>query len=627
MSPLNRAVVVTVALLSPLLCRGQADTVAARVLMDSAKKQFSHPAIADSLAHKAYQLSGNNLKLRGESAFIVMFANGSTNFARTRQWGDSARQWFAKANNHQWLGYVNRVVGFHASRTNRNELGVESYLAAIREFEIAKDTSLVSQTETSLGLLYHNNLMDFEKGLEYAMRGYNRLMTLKNPGAGVIWHAINCVAINLDDSKRYDEAIEWHKKNLNTTDLDNKSSTLNNIGNTLRKKGQFVESEKYFLECLAITPREDTYDCATVFLNLAQVNEDLKRRKQALMYNDSSLYYSHKSNNIEKLRDSYEFAHRIYLAAGENKRAYEALSHYLDIKDSAFNKDKAQIIYGLQEKFESAEKERQITELQNTSLIKDLALQRSRFMIYGGVGLLGLVVVTAFWLNKRQQYRMNLQRAQEREEQQRQRFSAVIEAEENERSRVAKDLHDGLGQLISTAKLGLTAIQLPAEQPQAKILSNSVQVLDQAATEVRSIAHNLMPAALMERGLQVALEDMVQKINDAKLLEVELRIELGEQRLPPTVEVAVYRVIQEVMNNMIKHAKAKKIMIALKREGQSLRLGMSDDGVGFDKSMMTQSKGIGWKSIFSRIAMLHGNIEVTSMPGEGTQISIQFAIS
>jgi signal transduction histidine kinase len=299
----------------------------------------------------------------------------------------------------------------------------------------------------------------------------------------------------------------------------------------------------------------------------------------------------------------------------------------MEIKDSVLDKDKASIIYEMESRFQAEQKGRHIAQLQNEALSKDLEIQQSRFIMWSilaGAAVLGMAIA---WFYKQQHFRIRGERAREREDLQRQRFSAVIEAEENERSRVAKDLHDGLGQLISTAKLGLTAVSLPSHDVQSQLLTNSIQVLDRATQEVRSIAHNLMPAALSELGLRAALEDMTVKINEAKFMSVKLTMAGLDERLPGTVEVAVYRVVQEVINNMLKHSRADRIMISLQRTGNALSLSIADNGVGFEKEMITRSKGLGWKSIFSRIAMLNGNIEVDTRPGAGTSVSIQFAIA
>ncbi|MBL7848840.1 MAG: sensor histidine kinase [Cyclobacteriaceae bacterium] len=603
------------------------DTVAARNLLEAAKQAISTPSRADSLAMAAYFQAGSNLAIRGESAYLICFVNAPLNFERAQQWGDSAMASFQKSGNERWMGYTQRVLGVRSQRLNKNDISLRYFQNSCDHFERCQDTVMLAQNYVNLSLLYHNNLTDYTKGLEYGQLALQLVEQQSSDQPVLLWRTLNAIAINYDDAGDLDRAIAFHRRNLAFKDPEYLNSSLNNLGNSLRKKKEYKAAENYFLQSLALVPPTDHYMLATVYLNLSQVSEDLGLRSRALKYNDSSIHYALKSNHSEKLRDSYEFAHRLYRSNGEPVKAYEALKHYMEIKDSVLSKEKAQVIYEMESKFQSAQKERQIVQLQSETLAKDLTIQQSRFLVwisFAGVAILGM---GAFWFFKRHQYKANLQHARERELQQRQRFSAVIEAEENERSRVAKELHDGLGQLISTAKLGLSAIDLPTGEQPSKLLANSIHVLDQATQEVRSIAHNLMPVALTERGLLPALEDMVQKINLAGLLDVRLQVSLGEGRLVPTVEVAVYRVIQEVINNMLKHAAADRIYITLRRDGNAVFLSMADNGVGFDQALVTQSKGLGWKNIFSRIAMLNGNIDVQTNPGTGTSINIQFAIS
>jgi two-component system, NarL family, sensor kinase len=604
------------------------DTVQAHHYLDEAKKNFATPAVADSLALLAFQYSGDYFPFRAESAYVICFANASKNFPRAQQWGDTAIYYYKKLQNHLWIGYALRVLGVQAQKINKNDLCIKYLQESIGYFEKCRDTVMMAQNYVTLSLLYHNNLMDYQKGMTYAQESLRLIESQHTSQPILMWRTLNSIAINYDDTGDWDNALRFHERNLGFEDPYYKSSTLNNIGNTLKKKKEFKKAESFFQQSLAITAPGETYDLATVYCNLSQVNYELGNLQKAFLYNDSSIHYAVKSNDSEKLRDSYDFAYQLNQKEGNYKKAFEYLKNYMIIKDSVLSNDKAKIIYELESRFQSEQKERKIVALQNETLIKDQKIQQSRIVIWGVVATVGLIGLGLIWFYKRQQYQQQLARAQEREELQRQRFGAVIEAEENERARVAKDLHDGLGQLLSTAKLGLTAVSMPNQQgPQAQLLSNSIHVLNQATEEVRSISHNLMPAALTELGLKEALEDMFHKINEAKLMNIKLEVHGLNERLPGTVEVAVYRVIQEVVNNMMKHAQASLIQVNLLRRGNALQLSIADNGVGFEKEMITKSKGLGWKSIFSRIAMLNGNIEVDTQPGAGTSINIQFALS
>ncbi|HOX83223.1 MAG TPA: sensor histidine kinase [Chryseolinea sp.] len=603
------------------------DTLKAHRYIEEAKNNFDEPRLADSLGHLAFQLAGNYFPYKAESAFIISSANLASDFDAARQWADTSVFYYLKNNNYSGSGYSLRAVGTKAQFTNRNDLAIRYLLESARYFDKARDTVMVAQNYVSLSLLYHNNLLDFENGLQYGHEGLKLIESQHTQQPILLWRAINAIAISYDDSREWDKALAYHERNLGFDDPFYKSSTLNNIGNTLRKKGELAKAETFFQQSLALIEPDDYYHLATDYLNLTQVNSDLQNMKKAFLYNDSSLYYANKSNNTEKLRDAYEIAYQLNQKQGNFKKAFEYVKHLMEIKDSVLNKDKAEIIYEMESRFQSEKKELQIVQLRNETLTKDLELQQSRTIVWWVIASVLLVGALIFWLFKRHQFKLRFDRVKENEELQRQRFSAVIEAEENERARVAKDLHDGLGQLLSAAKLSLTAVSLPSDDMQGQLLNNSIQVLDQATQEVRSISHNLMPVALMELGLKEALEDMILKINESKLLNIQFLIEGIEARLPAPIEVAVYRIIQEVINNMIKHSRADRIEVNVLAKGNTLHLSISDNGVGFEKEMITKSKGLGWKSVFSRIAMLKGNIEVDTQPGKGTNINIQFAIA
>ena len=116
------------------------------------------------------------------------------------------------------------------------------------------------------------------------------------------------------------------------------------------------------------------------------------------------------------------------------------------------------------------------------------------------------------------------------------------------------------------------------------------------------------------------------KINESNLLRINLKVTGLEQRLAPSTEIAVYRVVQEIINNMIKHSKADTITVKIVRNESSMHLSISDNGIGFEKELIAKSTGLGWKNIFSRISMLNGEIDVETESGSGTSISIQFAV-
>ncbi len=610
------------------------DSTKAELYITVAEKSFATPAVADSLALLAFQTAkrAGKFNSQGRGAFIICYANLEVNLTRSKQWADTAVKYFEKANNPTWAGFVTRVMGVKYDMTNRTVEAINYFQQSTKYFMQANDSLMIAHNYSSMSLMYHNDLQDFKLGLKYGLDALEMLNRIKR-NEQAIWKAVNAVAINYDDDKQLDKALEYHIKNLSNvgSDIDNLATTNNNIGNTYRKQKKFAKSETYFIKAFEIHNAQhgdygNDYDLATVYNNLSGVNWDLGRPEKAKIYRDSAIHYSLRSKKTEKLLDTYYTA---YLASEKNKDYKDAavfLKYYVDVKDSSMTAERTKIVYDLEVQYESERKQQQIALLKSQSTIKDLELQRSRTLIFAIVG--GFIFLTGllYLFYKRSRDKQRLLHAKEREESQRLRFAAVLEAEENERSRVAKDLHDGIGQLLSTAKLTLSAIDEPASSESSKMLNNSMQILDEATREVRTISHNLMPATLTQIGLEAALHDLFMKINESNLLRINLSITGLEERLPPSTEIAVYRVVQEIINNMIKHSKADTITVKIVRSGSAMNLSISDNGIGFEKDSIAKSTGLGWKNIFSRISMLNGEIAVDTQPGSGTSVNIQFTI-
>ena len=206
--------------------------------------------------------------------------------------------------------------------------------------------------------------------------------------------------------------------------------------------------------------------------------------------------------------------------------------------------------------------------------------------------------------------------------QQRKSFRAVIEATEKERKRVAEDLHDGLGQLLSTAKLNLTAIEGVEDTEEYKNINTSIAILDEACQEVRHISHNMMPGTLIRLGLVSAVREQARKINESGKILVTVSVSGFENRMDESREIAIYRVMQELLNNAIRYANATDITIRLEQQADGYLFTISDNGQGFDPRVLEKNKGIGWRNIQSRIDLLQGNIDLKTAPGKGTIFNI-----
>lgn len=204
----------------------------------------------------------------------------------------------------------------------------------------------------------------------------------------------------------------------------------------------------------------------------------------------------------------------------------------------------------------------------------------------------------------------------------------IIEAEERERKRIAGDLHDGVGQLVSAVKMNLDVLisRYLIKQPDADMLAERTMLMvDESCTEVRSIAHQMMPNALIKSGLVSALRDFLNKIPSDKL-KISVQTDGLNERLDGNTETVLYRVIQESVNNAIKHANASNLDIMLISDHNEVTVTIEDNGKGFIVADKKDYEGIGLKNIITRVEYLRGTVDISSAPGKGTLVAIHIPV-
>ena len=204
-------------------------------------------------------------------------------------------------------------------------------------------------------------------------------------------------------------------------------------------------------------------------------------------------------------------------------------------------------------------------------------------------------------------------------------LQAIIQAEENERKRFAKDLHDGLGPLLSTIKLSVSTLaQTEQNNTTGEIIQNTNLVVDEAVKSLKEISNNLSPHILNKFGFIKALRNFTSKINIPHGLEINLKTNMNDERFDQQKEVILYRVICELINNTIKHAKASMIDLTIHKVGSNLVIKYNDNGEGFNMNDIKRNgnQGMGFSNIYSRIDSIKGNITFDSKPNNGTSVEI-----
>lgn len=209
------------------------------------------------------------------------------------------------------------------------------------------------------------------------------------------------------------------------------------------------------------------------------------------------------------------------------------------------------------------------------------------------------------------------------------RAYAFIEGQDDERKRIARDLHDRLGSMLSMVKLNFAAVDTKMEEIQTENrqqYEKANTLLDEACEEVRRISHNLQSGIIAKFGLQAQLEAMAEDYNDTRQLQVELSTHGLKNRMDNTLEVRIYRIIQELANNVVKHARASKLTIQVNRFEDVANVMVEDNGIGFDPEQVKEKGGMGLQNVASRVHGLDGALTIDSAPGRGATIMIDIPI-
>lgn len=201
-----------------------------------------------------------------------------------------------------------------------------------------------------------------------------------------------------------------------------------------------------------------------------------------------------------------------------------------------------------------------------------------------------------------------------------------LTAIENERARIAKDLHDDISPMLSVVKFQVESVE-SASKEDAEELKTASTYIDDMLNRIREISNNLMPSSLLRKGLAVAVSEFVNKVKEATSMDIKF-LYPAQLLLPEEMNANVYRIIQEVIHNCRKHAKATKMEIVLEEKNNVLNILIRDNGKGFDhKKVLTEGRGIGLSSIRNRAEVMRGTMTIESFPGKGSSFEFKIPLT
>lgn len=498
---------------------------------------------------------------------------------------------------------TNRIrssIDYHQqARALANELNTKSKKV---QLELAKSENSIGNCYTILDQ-HRSSLPHFERALSIEKDLDNKL------GMAINFQNIGHANELLGNT---DVALEYYNKSLAKNEEINSSLgkiiCYNSIARILITQEEYVEAEKMIKPLIpAIKERNDNFHTSLVLLNYGDLMTKTGRFDQAESTLQEALFLSLQHDLSFGVIESYEKLSELESGIGNFKKAltYQSLAN--EASNKVINERNNQYINDLVYKYDSNVKTQQIADLSSENQAYKSRLRINRIILgsatFGALCFMGMIFT---YFHQRQKRKDEVILSLKREHQIK-TLESLIKGEEQERNRIARELHDGLNGDLSAIKFKLNKITEASNLNVSEVLD----MLDKSCQQVRNISHNLIPPSLENFNLVEAADEFCVKMDQVHSEKIHFQ-HLGDQfNLDKKAEVNIYRIIQELVTNSIKHANANEISVQLCKRGPRLEITVEDDGKGFDPNRVN-SDGIGLKNIQSRVDYLGADLDFSS---------------
>ncbi len=565
-----------------------------------------------------------------------------------------ARQGIAlaeKEHNEYLLGNLYRNLGVIYCMDGIYDTSEVYFDRALSHAIKAKDQKLESFLYIAYGVLNKNMSRD-DRALEY----YEKALRLSE--ALGIRLQVATISLNMGSLHHkyfnYEAAKERYQKALiifrETDDKQQTASALTNLSIACYNLNEMKEGLKYSIESAEIARSigDKSHESAAL-LSMANIYSHSKDYDKALESADRALVLAEEIGFPNSIVEALKMLSFIYYDKGDFMHSKTIGLQSLSLIDSADVERRAQIIYSLLKasillnereaalgyveeyihlngQLSDKETKASLFELEIKYETEKKELQIAAFkkdkILYTWLGIAGgtvLLLVLAFLLVRQRMIRQKLTRIEK--EKQLTATQAVLDGETAERTRLARDLHDGLGGMLSIVKLNLYDMKkgITLEGEEVARFQKAMTMLDESIGELRRVAHNMMPDSLARYGLKTALGDFCNSVPGAVF-----NFYGPETRMDSKLEVMVYRTAYELVNNAMKHSGAQKIMVQIVQDADRVALVVQDDGSGFDTAAVTSGSGL--NNIRHRVESYNGTMDIWSEIGKGTEVSVVFNV-
>ncbi len=582
----------------------------------------------DSIDYYALKIDSASKKLPAQYKAMAhigmgLFYSKKTFFQKALSEYNIASSLLEKTNVDSLKAKTYTGIGGAYKNTGKFPEAIDNYLLALRIFEKEKNIDAIAGIHSNIGQI-HQVKGEMEIATQHVKEAMNLLEKDKTKSQYLI--ALHTLANLYGMSGKFDSALVVDAQGISLTEQIKsnalKSTFLDNKANCFTGMKQYDSAAYYFQQCLEIDSSfGNRKQMSDTYLNLGELKLTEKKYVESEQKLSRSITLAKEVGYSPGLQHAWAFLAKVYYASNAFEKALQAKDSAAAYRDSTINEKSQSRMAELREVYDSEKKEQ-------TILLQDSKLSKQKILTIGLIVLLLLAALLSYLFYKRFKLKKEKQLQEKLHQQQQQATIDILTAEEKERKRIASDLHDGVGQLMTAAWLNLQAAneQIKNENNErSHLISKTLELVDESCREVRAVSHNMMPNALLKKGLVNAVREFVQQIN-VKQTQINVQTDGLNKSLPDFVEAVLYRIIQESVNNVVKHAQASKLDINISQDEELISIMIEDNGKGFNVTDALKKEGIGLQNIRSRVQYLKGTVEWSSSDTKGTLVAIHIPV-
>lgn len=547
------------------------------------------------------------------------------NYRRAADYLENALKIREESNDLTGIASVHNKLGIIDQKQGRLKDALEHQISALKIFQQLGQDKWIGYSFNNIAII-HNNLGNLEKALEYHQKALEYRIKLNDrEGETTSYGNMANLYANMKDTL---QAVDFYKKAVDLSrELKNDellSANLSNMANIFLAGKKYDEALKLYSESLSIREKlDDSKGISSTLSRIGTVYTETGKYREAAKALKRSLNLAQTISTIEEQLSSLLGLAKLKAMTNQPDSAIYLMKLYIATKDSVYDARIKQQILDVQSQYETDKLEQDLELVKKEKEFTEIKLQNRKIQLLLLISVFISLAGAGIFLFYRHQQKQKSAAAAERIREQEVRMNAVFEAQEEERRRIARELHDGVGQTISAIRMNYQsfATKVPGNEmtPGFKKVE---EMLDNAGKEVRSISHQMIPRELEQFGLVSAIEGMLHLNLAQGAIQHQFEHSGFSERINPQTELVLFRILQELISNVIKHSKATVLNVQLVKLKSHVALTVSDNGVGFDVEKK-EKNGIGLLNIASRVDGLKGHLHYESAHGGGTTVTIR----